>query len=61
MSDSEKKQGVECPNCGCRHFYVLLTLRRAQSVICVRRSRHCSRLLVSHERVIRRPADENIP
>jgi transcriptional regulator NrdR family protein len=44
--------GVECRECGCRHFEVLYTRRLANGVILRRRAcRHCGRRLTTYEAV----------
>lgn len=45
-----EKLGLECPRCGCRHFYVLYTRAVQGGRIRRRREcRHCGRRLTTHE------------
>jgi DNA-directed RNA polymerase subunit RPC12/RpoP len=48
----EDKRGIRCPQCGCRHLYVLYTRHRANTVIRARTFRHHLRRIVTHERII---------
>jgi transcriptional regulator NrdR family protein len=48
---SNTERGIECPSCGCRHLYVLYTRHRGRAIVRVRTCRHCSRRIVTHERV----------
>ena len=49
-SKSEEKGGLECRNCGCRHFRVVYT-RRARNGKLIRRRecRHCGKRLTTIE------------
>lgn len=45
-------KGLVCPNCGCRHFYVVYTRPRAEKIVRRKECRHCGRRITSCERVI---------
>jgi transcriptional regulator NrdR family protein len=45
-------RGLECPRCGCRHFFVVYTRPAPRGQIRrVRECRHCGRRVVSVERI----------
>ncbi len=45
--------GLECPDCGCRHFTVISTEPRASGNIARRRvCRHCGKRVTTSERII---------
>lgn len=45
--------GIECPNCGCKHFYVIYTRRAASGKLVRRREcRNCGRRMTTWESVI---------
>lgn len=43
--------GIECPRCGCHHFYVVWIRHRDSRIIRKRECRHCGRAIVTTERV----------
>ncbi|MBU0638326.1 MAG: hypothetical protein KKB50_05630 [Planctomycetes bacterium] len=44
--------GLRCPNCHCRHFYVVYTRPKVNGRTMRRREcRHCGRRIVTYERV----------
>jgi len=45
----QDQRGLECRNCGCRHFEVLYTRQRPGSIMRVRQCRHCGKRLVTRE------------
>lgn len=56
MSDasSESKstqRGIECPNCSCRHFYVVYTRPRSQKIVRRKECRNCGRRILTFERM----------
>lgn len=52
LEPSTDVRGLECPECGCRHFYVIYTRRRQDRIVRRRQCRHCGRLVLSVERLI---------
>jgi len=47
----ERRRGLECPRCGCRHFHVLYTRAAIGGRILRRREcRHCGRRLTTYEK-----------
>jgi transcriptional regulator NrdR family protein len=44
-------KGLVCPNCGCRHFYVVYTRPRAEKIVRRKECRHCGRRVTTTERV----------
>jgi transcriptional regulator NrdR family protein len=47
------KRGLECPRCGCKHFWVVYTRKAPRG--CVRRRRecrHCGRRITTYEHSI---------
>jgi hypothetical protein len=51
------KRGIECPRCGCRHFYVVYTRPVKDGRILRRREcRHCGRRILTYESSIRKPS-----
>lgn len=46
-------RGIQCPACGCRHFFVIYTRRGAGEKLVRRREcRHCGRRITTWEHVI---------
>ncbi|MHB1158324.1 MAG: NrdR family transcriptional regulator [Phycisphaerales bacterium] len=46
-------RGLECPKCGCQHFYVIYTRPGAGGKLIRRREcRHCGRRMTTWERMI---------
>jgi transcriptional regulator NrdR family protein len=45
-------KGLVCPNCGCRHFYVVYTRPRAEKIVRRKECRHCGRRVITVERVL---------
>lgn len=45
-------RGIECANCGCRHFYVYRTIPVVNGILRIRECRHCGRKHRSIERVL---------
>ncbi len=49
----EKKLGLECSRCGCRHFYVIYTRPASRERVMRRREcRHCRRRITTYEQPI---------
>ncbi len=47
----ERPVGLECPDCGCRHFYVVYTRPTPNGRIMRRRQcRHCGRRITTFEK-----------
>jgi len=46
----EKRGGLECPKCGCRHLLVAYTRQGDKYVQRVRHCRHCGKRIVTRER-----------
>jgi len=45
-----EKRGLECPKCGCRHFFVIYTRPVAGGRLMRRREcRHCARRITTYE------------
>lgn len=52
-SETKEKRGLECPRCGCGHFYVLYTRRaRGGRLLRRRECRHCGRRVNALERIL---------
>jgi transcriptional regulator NrdR family protein len=45
-------RGIECPRCGCRHFYVVYTRPRDGQIVRRKECRHCGRRITTWERAI---------
>lgn len=45
MSDAARSKpkpvGLECPRCGCRHWFVVYTRRQDDRIVRLRECRHC--------------------
>ena len=50
--EAEPRAGLECPNCGCRHFYTVRTVPKKGYVYRRRECRYCGRLVTTSERII---------
>ena len=48
----DKPAGLECPHCGCRHFYVWKTVALHGYIRRTRICRHCDRRITTKERII---------
>lgn len=46
-----EQPGLECPKCGCRHFYVVRTMQTARSIRRYRECRYCGRRVVTTEQL----------
>lgn len=46
----EKERGIECLNCGCRHFEVIRTCQREDKIVRRRACRNCGREITTTER-----------
>ncbi len=44
--------GLECPRCGCKHFWVLNVKRKPRRIIRYRECRHCGRKMTTVEKTI---------
>jgi DNA-directed RNA polymerase subunit RPC12/RpoP len=44
--------GIECPDCGCRHFEVLQTRMRHGVILRRRSCRHCGHRITTRERLL---------
>lgn len=42
--------GIECPACGCRHFFVVYVRPRRSMIVRRRECRHCGRRITTRER-----------
>ncbi len=52
LQDDDTSRGLECRECGCRHFYVDHTRKAHRMIIRYRRCRHCGRRVTTCERVM---------
>jgi transcriptional regulator NrdR family protein len=53
VDDNEKESiGLECKNCGCRHFYVDGTRQAKNQIIRYRICRNCGKRHTSIERIV---------
>ena len=43
MGEGELADGIPCADCGCRHSYVVRTVKMGEVVRRTRRCRHCGR------------------
>ena len=48
--DDDPLKGLECRNCGCRHFYVVYTRAHVGCITRRRECRHCGRRIMTRER-----------
>lgn len=48
----EKPTGLECPACGCRHWYTIETRTQMKYIRRRRQCRHCGRRVTTSERII---------
>lgn len=44
-------RGLECPKCGCRHFWTVHTLPRTKCVVRRRQCRHCGWVVRTQEKI----------
>jgi hypothetical protein len=51
-ADPPKEKGLECPKCGCRHFFVVYTDPQAKRIVRRRECRHCGRRITTVEKHI---------
>ena len=55
MDDRKTKpadeRGIECPRCGCRHFYVVYTRPRTGKIVRRKECRHCGHRIVTFEKL----------
>jgi transcriptional regulator NrdR family protein len=49
---ASESKGLTCPQCGCRHFYVVYTRPRAGKIVRRKECRHCGRRVTTTERVV---------
>jgi len=47
-----EQPGIECPRCGCRHFYVVYTRPRAGKSVRRKECRYCGRRITTSERLV---------
>jgi len=52
QDEAQPKAGLECPDCGCRHFEVVRTVQRPKYIYRRRECRHCKRLVTTSERIV---------
>ena len=53
-SKPQEKRGLQCPRCGCGHFFVLYTRRaRGGRLLRRRQCRHCGRRVTTYEETVR--------
>lgn len=52
MSESKEKTGLECPRCGCQHFYVVYTRPRKGRIIRRKECRYCGNRVLTHESIV---------
>lgn len=45
-------RGLVCPDCACRHFFVIYTRQRPDRIVRRRECRHCGRKILTVERLI---------
>lgn len=45
-------RGLECPNCGCRHFYVVYTRPKVDKIVRRKECRHCGRRITTCEKTM---------
>jgi len=48
--ENSDEKGIECPRCGCRHFYVVYTRPQAGKIIRRKECRHCGCRVTTFER-----------
>lgn len=53
--------GLECPRCGCKHFWTLNVRHKPKRIIRYRECRHCGRKMTTVERTIGDDAIEKDP
>lgn len=53
-TDDEQARGLECPECGCRHFYVLSTRQGATFILRRRECRNCGKRVTTRETTIKK-------
>ena len=46
----QSNQGLACPHCGCRHFYVVYTRPKADKIVRRKECRHCGKRITTHEK-----------
>lgn len=51
MNKDRPQVGLECPKCGCRHFYVIYTRPRADHILRRKECRHCGWRVLTRERI----------
>lgn len=51
-SKTSTQKGIECPRCGCRHFYVIYTRPRDGKIVRRKECRHCQRRVTTSESVV---------
>jgi len=47
----DEPKGLVCPNCGCRHFYVVYTRQRTDKIVRRKECRNCNRRVTTIERL----------
>ena len=52
LSEYNRRDGIECPKCGCRHFDVRWTRHRVGSVRRRKVCRNCGHRILTGERII---------
>ena len=45
----EKKEGISCRTCGCKHFYTIWTRPRKKGIVRSRECRNCGRRITTRE------------
>ena len=45
-------RGIECPRCGCRHFFVVYTRPQTGKIVRRKECRHCGHRITTFERKI---------
>lgn len=51
MAETPEGRGLECPRCGCRHFYVIYTRPTRDGLRRRRECRHCGRMVTTIEKL----------
>jgi len=51
-SPENDERGLECRQCGCRHFFVDHTRKVNHMIVRYRRCRHCGQRMTTCERVV---------
>ncbi len=47
-----EEKGLECPRCGCRHFYVVYNDKQTKRIVRRRQCRNCGRRVTTVEKIV---------